>query len=156
MQLSFGPLSSMIRQMRLTRTVKYPLLLKMVSRFYQAHGILPEGATIDAEYRFGAFLPTDQKAALEMVTTGLEAGAISLETGVRMLIDAGFPIEDASEEIAAIQSRSFAAAGELVDTTGDVNDGREYRGLEPAATVEPTTPVPTPPVPEPIVPDITG
>src|SRR5882757_8633060 len=95
MQLSFGPLDAMVRSMRLARAAKYPLLLKMVLRLYQAGGVLPAGENPKAEVSFGSYLPSDQAGALDLVTQGVQAGVLSVETGVRMLADAGFPIQDA-------------------------------------------------------------
>lgn len=41
-----------------------------------------------------------------MVTQGVQAGVLSLETGVRILMDAGFPIEDAAQELERIQEEA--------------------------------------------------
>ncbi|MFF0066310.1 hypothetical protein ACFYRC_33175 [Streptomyces sp. NPDC005279] len=38
------------------------------------------------------------------------AGVLSVETGMRMLIDAGYPIDDAQAEIQRIRARSSDAA----------------------------------------------
>ncbi|GHA51307.1 hypothetical protein GCM10010329_86440 [Streptomyces spiroverticillatus] len=57
---------------------------------------------------------------------------MSLETGVRMLMDAGYPVEDVSEEIERIQSRAFDAAARLADATNDAAVVREYLGLPEA------------------------
>lgn len=130
MQLSFGPLSSMVRTMRLVRAVKYPLMLKMVQRLAQANGVLDPGETPRAEIQLGSFLPTDQDGVLERVATAYAAKLISLETAVSMLLEAGFPVDDVAEEIVRIQERDFAGAGELVDATGDTNDGLEYLGRD--------------------------
>ncbi|MFI1733981.1 hypothetical protein ACH40E_33165 [Streptomyces acidicola] len=106
LQLSFGPLDAMVRSMRLAREAKYPLLLKMVQRLYQLGGTLPPGDNPRATIAFGAYLPTDLSAALELVARGVQAGVLSLETGIRLLVDAGFPIEDASLEVERIQARA--------------------------------------------------
>lgn len=152
MTLSFGPMSAMIRQMRLTRKVKYPLMLKYVQRLYQANDRLPAGPSIAADLRFGNYLPTDADAVLTRVTTGFNAGVLSLETGLKMLMEAGFPIEDAAEEMLRIQHRDWEGANRLVDVTGDANDGREYLGLEPK---DPAPVVATPPPPG-VVPPVPG
>ncbi|MCX5206863.1 hypothetical protein OG897_36370 [Streptomyces sp. NBC_00237] len=57
---------------------------------------------------------------------------MSLETAVRMLMDAGYPIEDVSEEIGRIQSRAFDAVARLADATGDAAVVGEYLGLAEA------------------------
>jgi hypothetical protein len=103
LQLSFGPLDALVRSMRLAREAKYPLLLKMVQRLYQLGGALPPGESPRATIAFGAYLPTDLSAALDLVARGVQAGVLSLETGVRLLVDAGFPIEDAALEVERIR-----------------------------------------------------
>lgn len=118
MQLSFGPLDAMIRSMRLARTAKYPLMLKMVLRLYQAAGVLPPGRQPQAAITFGSYLPTDQASVLDLVVKGVTSGVLALETGVRMLVDAGFPVEDAAEEVARIrQQRNDVESG----TGGSLN-----------------------------------
>lgn len=133
MQLSFGPLSSMIRTMRLVRNVKYALLLQMVQRLAQANGELEPGETPRSEISLGSFLPTDQAGTLTMVREAYGAKLISLETAVTMLLEAGFPIDDVAEEIVRIQHRDYEAANALADATGDQDAVREFLGLEAAA-----------------------
>ncbi|OKJ99180.1 hypothetical protein [Streptomyces sp. CB02400] len=106
LQLSFGPLDAKVRSMRLAREVKYPLLLKMVQRLYQVGGVLPPGENPRAAITFGPYLSTDLTAALDLVVRGVQADVLSLETGVRILIDAGFPIEDATLEVERIRARA--------------------------------------------------
>lgn len=146
LQLTFGPLSAMIRTMRLTRSVKYPLLLKMVQRIAQANEALPPGPTVDAEVAFGSFLPADMAGTLAMVKDAYGAKLISLETAVRMLLEVGFPIDDVAEEIGRIESRDYEGANELVDATGDTDLARERLGLPPKPEPEPQ-PAPTLPLP---------
>lgn len=122
LQLSFGPLNAMIRSMRLAREAKYPLLLKMVQRLYQLGGVLPAGENPRATVAFGPFLPADLSAALDMVARGVQAGVLSLETGVRLLVDAGFPIEDASLEVERIRAHAGTSARPAQDNTGDKGD----------------------------------
>lgn len=52
-----------------------------------------------------------------------------METGVRMLQDAGYPIDDAQHEIELIQARAFDAAARLADATADNAAVRAYLGL---------------------------
>ncbi|MGI5401908.1 hypothetical protein ACQEVG_21185 [Streptomyces sp. CA-135486] len=116
MEISFGPLDAMVRAMRLARAAKYPLLLKMVLRLYQLGGVLPAGEQPRATIDFGSYLPTDQSSVLDLVTRGVAAGVLSLETGVRMLVSAGFPIDDAAMEmerlraVPAVQDAAHAQA----------------------------------------------
>ena len=119
LQLSFGPLDAMVRSMRLAREAKYPLLLKMVQRFYQLGGVLPTGENPRATVAFGPYLPTDLSAALDLVARGVQAGVLSLETGVRLLVDAGFPIEDAALEVERIRAHAGTSSPPEQDRIGD-------------------------------------
>lgn len=109
LQLSFGPLDAMVRSMRLAREAKYPLLLKMVQRLYQLGGVVPPDDNPRASLAFGAYLPTDQTTALDLAARGVQAGVLSLETAVRLLVEAGFPIQDAALEVERLR-RSIATA----------------------------------------------
>jgi hypothetical protein len=68
------------------------------------------------------------------------ADVFSLETSVRMLQDAGYPIEDIAEEIDRTQRQAFDAAARLADVTGDNGAVREHLGL-PEADPVPTVPL---------------
>jgi hypothetical protein len=74
-----------------------------------------------------------------------------LETVVRMVQDAGYPIDDVNAEIEAIQARTFDAAARLADATGDNAVVRDYLGLPeadpeiPAAQLVPTSGAPADP-----------
>ena len=132
LQIALGPLDSLIGSMRLARTHKYKLLLKMVQRLFLAgqHSDWAGVAVQPAELAFGPYTPTDKQSVLEQVRNGVRDGVLSLETGVRMLMEAGFPIDDAAEEIERIQSRAFAAAKDLADATGDSGAVGEFLGLD--------------------------
>ncbi|MEU6925448.1 hypothetical protein [Streptomyces sp. NPDC046631] len=148
MQVSLGPLDSLIGSMRLAREHKERLLLKFVQRLYLAGqhpdwvGVSPQ----EAELVRGPYTPTDKAAVLDQVASGVPQGVISLETGVRMLADAGFPIDDIEKEIELIQSRSFEQARFLADALGNPDEVASYLGRE--APDEPVAPaVQLPPVP---------
>ncbi|GAA0501469.1 hypothetical protein [Streptomyces olivaceiscleroticus] len=131
LQIALGPLDSLIASMRLARDHKYQLLLKMVQRLFLA-GQHPDwaGVTVQpAELAFGAYTPTDKQAVLEQVTAGVDK-VFSRQTAVRMLMDAGFPIDDAAEEIERIESRQFEAAKALADATGDSKAVGDFLGLD--------------------------
>jgi hypothetical protein len=68
---------------------------------------------------WGPHTPTDRAAVLDEVAKGVGAGVLSVATGIRMLIDAGYPIDDAQVEVERIRSRAFDAAARLADATGD-------------------------------------
>ncbi|MFE5089436.1 hypothetical protein ACFRCI_03350 [Streptomyces sp. NPDC056638] len=142
--LSLGPLDSLVGQLRLARAHKYAVLLRMVTRLHQAGRVWPAGETLPARIVFGPHTPTDRAAILEEVVKAVGAGVMSLETGVRMLMDAGYPIEDASEEIERIQARAFEQAARLADATADNAAVRKYLGLPevgPETGRVPLTPV---------------
>ncbi|MEU2590815.1 hypothetical protein ABZ649_04515 [Streptomyces albidoflavus] len=119
LSLALGPLDSLIGSMRLARDHKYRLLLRMVYRLHQAGRVWPAGETPAARIIFGPHTPTDRAAVLDEVVKAVGAGVLSLETGIRMLMNAGYPVEDAADEVARIQRRAFDAAARLADATGD-------------------------------------
>ncbi|MFJ1529756.1 hypothetical protein ACIOFV_15235 [Streptomyces mirabilis] len=136
LQLALGPLDSLVSAMRLARNHKYQLLLRMVQRLHQAGQVWPAGESLPARLVWGAHTPTDRTTALNDVTAGYEGGVFSLETGVRMLQEAGYPIEDVAAEIQRIQQRAFDQAARLADATGDNGAVREYLGLPEADPVQ--------------------
>jgi hypothetical protein len=89
---------------------------------------------------WGAHTPTDRTTVLDDVVKGHAAGVFSLETAVRMLQEAGYPIEDVAEEIERIQKRAFDQAARLADATGDNAAVRAYLGL-PEADPLPAVPL---------------
>ena len=119
--LSFTPHSNMVKEMRLVRNVKYTLLLKFVTRMFMLSGMVQE--EFDCKLVLGSFLPADKQEASTLVTQLVrgEKPLISLQTAVEMLIRAGFPIEDAANEIRRIMADDFEGANRLFDATGDVN-----------------------------------
>ncbi len=140
LQLSLGPLDSLIASMRLARDHKYQLLLKFVQRLHLA-GQHPDWQGVQvqpAKLAFGPYTPTDKQAVLEQVTIGVEKRVLSQETAITMLMEAGFPIDDAAEELKRIDSRSFEAARALADALG--NPKEVARFLNRQAPDEPETP----------------
>jgi hypothetical protein len=148
LELSLGPLDSLVASMRLARAHKDALLLKMVQRMSIAGGH-PDWAAVTplpAELLRGPYTPTDKGAVLTQVCTAYEAGVVSLESAVRMLADAGWPIDDVHREIEQIQARQFEAAKALADATGDTQAVGDFLGLDlhpdPAPPVLQLPPVP--------------
>ncbi|MCX4885873.1 hypothetical protein [Streptomyces sp. NBC_00847] len=145
LELSLGPLDALIASMRLARDHKYALLLKMVQRLYLA-GQHPDWAGITpmpARIAFGSYKPTDKSAVLDQVSNGVDKGVMSLETAVKMLDEAGFPIDDVQAEIERIQSRQFDKARTLADATGDTGLVGDFLGVkvnEPAPAPAPQLP----------------
>jgi hypothetical protein len=115
----------------------------MVQRLHQAGQAegWPAGESLPARLMWGPHTPTDRAAVLDEVVKGVGAGVLSVETGVRMLIDAGYPIDDAQAEIERIQARAFDAAARLADATGDNAAVREYLGLPVAEPDVPALPL---------------
>lgn len=119
--LSFGPLSNMVGEMRLVRGEKYPLLLKFLWRMSVAGGVVdvpPEW--FPADMKMGNYLPQDKTAAVDLVQKLLSSkpkGA-SLETCVAIMQQAGYPIDDAVEEVHRIESRDFDGAAVLFTAAG--------------------------------------
>jgi hypothetical protein len=144
--LSFGPLQSMINEMRLVRREKYRLLFRFVTRFMWVNDVLDEEPPdAEPELLFGSFMQTDMGALVTQVAQLLAAHAVSTPTALAMLIEGGLPIEDAAEELAAIHAEDFEAANQLLDATDDPQLVRDWLGIEGA-------PPPPPPAPEPVVP----
>lgn len=136
--LSFTPHSGLIKKMRLVRDDKYKLLLKFVLRMYIQNDQLtkPAGDMPVSMMKFGSFLPADKQEVMTLTVQLLAAKAISLETAVIMLIDAGYPIEDWVEEISRIQARDYEAAQQIMAITGNPEYAAEFLGI-PAAEVLP-------------------
>ncbi|BCK74016.1 hypothetical protein Srufu_079690 (plasmid) [Streptomyces libani subsp. rufus] len=145
--LSYGPMDPLMDFMHLARDHKYGLLFKFVQRLFMA-GRHPgwAGPVVDARIAWGSYKPTDKQYVLDMVRSGVTDGVMSLETGVRLLDEAGFPIDDIGEEIERIQSRRFADAKDLADATGDSKAVGDFLGIDieadpaPPAIVLPPTP----------------
>lgn len=131
--LSFAPHSSMVRGMRLVRKPKYPLLLKMVARFFLQNDELK--AIFPARIEFGSFLPADKQEVSEIITKLVTAKVLSVETAVTMMVEAGFPIESIADEVKRIQAADFEGANLLLGITADTNIARVYLGLPRVATV---------------------
>lgn len=158
-KLAWSPAINLVRELRQVRDDKYTLLLKFAMRLAQRLGVLEAGVLPRAELKFGQFLPTNLAEAITNVTSLLEKGAISLETGVQMLVDAGVPIEDAHEEVRRINQQAYARAVQLLDASGDeqlvrnlLRDGELGEVPDapaalplPAPNLQPAPPPPAPP-----------
>lgn len=146
--LSFTPHSSTIREMRLVRKEKYSLLFKFVARWYMKNGDLTE--ILPVELVFGSFLPSHKKEVVDLIVQCMSTKppVISIETAVRMLVEAGFPIFDAQEEINRIMQSDFESANQMLDVVGEPNPVRARLGLpplpEPPRLEEPDFGIPAP------------
>ncbi|NJQ04102.1 hypothetical protein [Streptomyces lonarensis] len=63
-----------------------------------------------ATLSFGAFLPTDRAGNLDLGARGVQAKVLSLETGIRLLLEAGFPVEDVTAEAERLRGQVDSAA----------------------------------------------
>ncbi|MGW1814134.1 hypothetical protein ACWCQM_11310 [Streptomyces sp. NPDC002125] len=138
--LSYGPMEPLLDSMHLPRDSKYSLLFKMVQRMFKAFQH-PDwtGPVVDVELAWGTYKPTDKAAVLEQVSAGVKGGVMSLETAVRLLVEAGYPIDDIGEEVERIQSRQFEAARALADATGSTEAVGDYLGIDINPDPEPPT-----------------
>lgn len=143
--LSWGPLRSMIDQMRLARRVKYQLLLKFVQRFFMLDGQIEAGAEniLNAGVVFGSFLPTDVDSELERIIKLFNAKLLSRAAALSKINELGIEVDDIKSELRAIEKEDFEAAEALMMATGNEQAVSERLGVE--AVAGPTTP---PPVPE--------
>jgi hypothetical protein len=141
-QLALAPLDALVGSMRLAREHKYRLLLKFVQRLYQAGRAQgwSGGESFPARLAWAPHTPTDRAAVLDEVVTAYGAGVMSLETAVQMLLDAGYPVEDASQEVARIRAKAEQdAAMRIAETTarhqpgGDGRDAQAHGGDERVA-----------------------
>jgi hypothetical protein len=147
LELSLGPLDSLISGMRLARAHKDMLLLRFVQRLFLA-GQHPDWAGITplpAKLVRGPYTPTDKAAVLEQVTTAYTAKVVSLETAIRMLREAGWPIDDAEKEIEQIQARSFDQARLLADALGNPDEVAAFLGRQAPEPVAPAVQLPAVP-----------
>jgi hypothetical protein len=115
-QLALAPLDALVGSMRLAREHKYRLLLKFVQRLYQAGRAegWTAGESFPARLAWAPHTPTDRAAVLDEVVTAYGASVLSLETAVQMLLDAGYPIDDASQEVARIRAKAEEEAASRV------------------------------------------
>lgn len=147
LRLGFAPAQRLLKEMRLVRDMKYPLLLRMAVRLAQAGGVLRAGPTPEILLELGAALPADRAATIEEVRVLLSATppAISTLTAVRLLIAAGLPIEDAEEEVRRIRAEDAAGADHIVNATGNVDDAYAWLAGDPV--VAPVEQLPPPVLP---------
>jgi hypothetical protein len=144
--LSNTPMSAMIDEMRLVRDEKDGILFKFVQRLFMYGGAITSGDVMDATLARGSYLPTDEQSTASTVVQLLGGKpALSLETGLRMLVDAGIPIENIAEEIDRIKAADFTGANELFQAVGDEQAVGDYLGIkvklpEPPPVVLPDAP----------------
>jgi len=137
--LSFGPMRSLVEEMRMARSTKYPLLLKMVQRMSVKAGYW-SGDVLDAQVNFGSYLPSDQAAVIDTVTKLWAAHLISRQTAITRLVEEGILNVDIGAELESCESEDFAAALALLTATEGLDLAAVYELLhrvKPAGVADP-------------------
>lgn len=142
MALGFHSARQVMRNARTVREEKYPLIMKFALRMAQAMKWQESGETPNIEIAFGSSLPSDIETAIKMVKDLLDAGAISSETAVTILIEAGVPIDDTQSEVDRIQAEDYAAMVQIVEALGSqgVTEVARRLGIETQTAVTVTGP----------------
>lgn len=144
MALSFGPLRSLIGEMRMARAEKYPLIPRFAQRMALLAGEL-DGDVLPVDVRFGPYLPADRAATIAAVVNLWEARLVSRAAAIRMLVADGVVDGDVAELLEAAEADDFDGALRLLEATdGDLDAvydllGRERpeREAEPPVTLPP-------------------
>lgn len=123
-RLRYGPLEALVRMLRAVRVPKYRLLLKFVSRLYQAGGMNLADMSAPASVVFGRFLPQDIGETVAWVTQARAGQVISAQTAIDALAQAGVSVSEDEREM--VQSTDFAGAIQLADATGSVVRAEQY------------------------------
>ncbi|MEU2540251.1 hypothetical protein [Streptomyces iakyrus] len=55
----------------------------------------------------------------------MQGGVLALETGVRLLVEAGFPIEDAALEVERIRAAASSSAPTPANSTEEKEEGAQ-------------------------------
>lgn len=137
LRLQYGPLEGLVRQLRLVRSSKYPLVFKFVQRMFMLDpGYNGDGRTFVADLVLGPFVPQDIAAAVKAAVEAYSGGVISLDTAVAMMVQAGLPIEDAMAEVEKIEERDYERAGALMDAINDPAEARRLLHLPPITAAQ--------------------
>lgn len=132
--LSFTPHKGMIEKMRLVRDYKYRLLFKFLRRLSILNKVPGWEEVGEEEFetylQFGSFLPADKQEAMTTITQLYEAKAISLETAVKILMEAGYPITDWIKEIELIDQRDIEFAQAVHTITGNPEAAAKILGID--------------------------
>lgn len=151
LMIAMLPLFAKTLPKRVTRKDKLGMLLKHVLRWHRDFGNAadffaaddageqgrraqwPSGIFADetAYPSFGSILPIDKKQVSEIVRDLLTAEAISDETAVTMLQMAGFPIDDATDEVERLREARQLQPG--TPGSGLGNEGIRIPGIDDAA-----------------------
>jgi outer membrane biosynthesis protein TonB len=95
---------------------------------------------------FGSFLPMDRGAVVTEVSALFTAKLISRITAIRLLMAAGFEIEDARNEVKAIEADDVEGAKTVADATGSEQAAADRLGITlPEKPKPPEITLPPPP-----------
>lgn len=130
LQLTFGPYTSLINNLRLTRDHKHALLLKFAGRMLQLTGQIDPGELAPARVVPGSFMPSDLADVTLRVTSLLQSKAISRRTGLAQLVDAGMSIDDAEAELDRIVAEDTQGAKEAAEATNSDQVAADRLGVE--------------------------
>lgn len=106
----------------------------MVQRLHQAGQSegWPAGESLPARFMWGPLTPTDRAAVLDEVVKGVGASVLSVDTGIRMLIDAGTRSTTDKRRSSASRPAPSRPAARFADATRDNAAAPEYLGLPKA------------------------
>ena len=138
LSLTFGPLKNFVNEMRLARKDPYRILFRFIQRYMIINEVW-EGDVIDTDIAWGSYLPNDLTGIITTVTAAVKGGTMSLETAIRMMMEAGVPIDNIAEEIERIEKRDFEGATQLLDATGNDDEVEDYLGRKVARQPVPET-----------------
>ncbi len=137
LELGFHQARQLMRDARTVRDQKFPLLLKFALRLAQAWGQGPgDGETPEFSVALGSSLPSDRSVAVDTVTKLLDAHAISTATAVNILVEAGFPIDDALDEATRIRAERTEDMVRVVDALGIPGADLVQQWLDDAAALQ--------------------
>lgn len=137
LQLGFHAARQLMRELRTTRTEKFPLIAKFALRMAQAYGWVQPGEVPTPQVVLGASLPSDLTTAVQMVKELLPIHAISTATAVRLLVEAGLPVDDAEAEVQRITLEDTTAARELFEATGNAQAAAARLGVQAGVLLPP-------------------
>lgn len=130
LMLRFAPFAQMVGILRMAREPKHQLILKFAYRMAQVAGVIEPGPTPSARISYGSFLPTNRAETIQMVSQAVQAHVMSTQTAVLMLVSAGFPVDDAKDEVDRIRRENTAAAKDLADAVQSEQAAANFLGID--------------------------
>src|SRR5690625_1011826 len=128
--LRYAPFAQTVGTLRMARESKHRLMLKFAYRLAQAAGAVEPGPSPAARITYGSFLPSNRSETVELVAQARQAQVMSTQTAVLMLVAAGFPVDDATDEVDRINRENTEAARNIADATGSEQAAADYLGIE--------------------------